>query len=73
MLKLFIQTTLVVVEIENCSGSPENPLTDNQLNDKFNILVQGVLGEKRTEQLLSILWNLEDVDNIASVLPMMNS
>ncbi|MFL2627680.1 MAG: MmgE/PrpD family protein [Dehalococcoidia bacterium] len=70
---IYTDNTSVVVEIENCSGSPENPLTDNQLNDKFNILVQGVLGEKRTEQLLSILWNLEDVDNIASVLPMMNS
>ena len=70
---VYTDNTTVVVEVENCSGSPDNPLTDNQLNDKFNILVEGVLGKKRTEELLSILWNLEEVDNIASILPMMNS
>ena len=64
--------TVTVVEIESCSGSPENPLTDKQLIDKFNILVQGTLGEKKTEELLGVLWNLEQVDDMSSILPMMH-
>ena len=68
----YTDNSSVKVEIENCSGSPNNPLTDKQLIDKFNILVQETLGEQRTEELLSTLWNLEELDNIASIFPMMH-
>ena len=68
----YIDNTVAIVEIGSCSGSPENPLTDKQLTDKFNILVQETLGEQKTKQLLDLLWNLEEVDDVASIFPMMH-
>ena len=50
------------------TGSPENPVTDTQLIDKFMSLVGDVLPRNRTELLLNQLWELERVDDISEVL-----
>ncbi|MGY1806994.1 MmgE/PrpD family protein [Blastococcus sp. SYSU D00669] len=49
-------------------GSPENPMSDDRLSDKFRSLVEPVLGTAACGSLLSALWNLEDVDVAADVL-----
>jgi len=45
-------------------GDPENPLTDDEITDKFNELVSPELGDS-TDALLSALWSLE---NMASAI-----
>ncbi len=43
---------------------PDTLPTDAELEDKFVWLVEPVLGEAKTQKLLTILWNFEAVDNL---------
>ena len=42
-------------------GDPDAPLTDAELNDKFNELVGPVLGTARTAQLRERIWTLDSI------------
>ncbi|HLG11727.1 MAG TPA: MmgE/PrpD family protein, partial [Dehalococcoidia bacterium] len=55
--------------VEHATGSPENPMTDDRLNDKFLTLATPTLGAAAAQSLLDRLWALEDVDNITSLVP----
>ncbi len=50
--------------IEYPKGEPENPLTEEQLQDKFIANAKGILGQKKAEELAHILLHLEDVRQI---------
>ena len=45
-------------------GDPEMPLTDEELNDKFQELAAPVLGEPGARALLAELWALETLKNV---------
>ena len=45
-------------------GDPELPLTDAELNDKFNELAQPVLGKAAAATLLAQLWRTEELGNV---------
>jgi 2-methylcitrate dehydratase PrpD len=43
-------------------GDPEAPLSDAELNDKFDELAGPVLGADRTRQLRAAVWRLDTCD-----------
>lgn len=43
-------------------GDPEAPLTDAELNDKFDELVAPVIGREPALRLRQKLWKLETID-----------
>mgnify|MGYP000697587024 CR=1 FL=1 len=45
-------------------GDPDNPLTDSELEAKFNELVEPVIGRSVADSLLEDCWNLEKIENI---------
>lgn len=45
-------------------GDPEQPLTDDELNDKFLELAMPVVGDARASALLSQLWRTERLPNV---------
>ena len=49
-------------------GHRKNPLTDEELEDKFCSLAQAVLTPERCRRALEVLWKLEEVDDIGTVL-----
>jgi 2-methylcitrate dehydratase PrpD len=49
-------------------GTPDNPMTDQQLEDKFVALASPVLGHARTEELARRCWRLLELDDIRSLL-----
>jgi 2-methylcitrate dehydratase PrpD len=49
-------------------GTPDNPMTDVQLEDKFRALASPVLGRARTEELARACWKLLAVDDIRALL-----
>ncbi len=53
-----------VQEIEHASGSPDNPLSDEQLDTKFAALTGDVLGETRSRRLLDVLRNIDEAGGI---------
>jgi 2-methylcitrate dehydratase len=52
-------------------GHARNPLTDAELEGKFHALVDSRLGTERADELLRILWHLEQPDKIKTLLPLM--
>ncbi len=45
-------------------GTPDNPMTDGQLEDKFNALASPVLGRARTDELAAASWKFLELDDI---------
>lgn len=49
-------------------GGPNNPVVDNALLEKFHSLADPVLGAARAAEAELMLWNLDDVTNIANLM-----
>lgn len=54
--------------IEHATGAPENPMTDDQLNEKFTALVGDVFPSDQVEGMLSALWNLDQASDVAETI-----
>ena len=54
--------------IAHATGAPQNPMTDDQLNAKFQTLARDGLSKRRVSGLLESLWRLEDAPDIRPVL-----
>jgi 2-methylcitrate dehydratase PrpD len=48
-------------------GDPDNPLSDEELSDKFMELVAPITGSAPARELLALLWRLETVPDLASL------
>lgn len=48
-------------------GDPDDPLTDEELDDKFRGLATPVVGQEAAEALLRRLWALEEEDDLAGL------
>ena len=42
---------------------------DAQIEEKFRGLTEDVLGARRVNDILSRLWHLEELDNVAEIPP----
>jgi 2-methylcitrate dehydratase PrpD len=60
--------TVQSVKVAHATGSPDNPVTDAQLNAKFLGLAGSVLPKARARRLLDTLWSLEQVEDVAVVV-----
>lgn len=54
--------------VAHATGSPDNPVTDAQLDAKFLGLAGSVLPKARARRLLDTLWALERVEDMATVI-----
>ena len=52
-------------------GHHRNPCTDEEIEHKFNSLTRGFLPSTQSKELLSMLWNLEQVDDIGSIMELL--
>ena len=48
-------------------GSPENPLSDQQLEDKFRAIAEDVMPKAKVDRLLKALWSLEKVRHMGEL------
>jgi 2-methylcitrate dehydratase PrpD len=49
-------------------GTPDNPMTDRQLEDKFLALAAPVLGQAAAERVTKTCWRLGELDDIRTLL-----
>ena len=56
------------IHIEHATGSPENPMTDAQLETKFSTLANEVIGAERAGALLEAAWRLDKEADIGSFM-----
>lgn len=53
---------------ENYRGGPLNPLTDNELEEKFHDASFGQLSDHQKTDFLNMIWKIEELDNACSIL-----
>ena len=58
----------IIEKVDHATGAPENPLSDGQLEDKFRNLASRVLPKKRAEKLLSLLWSIDEAEDLREIM-----
>jgi 2-methylcitrate dehydratase len=48
-------------------GHPEQPMSDDELSDKFLGMAQRVLPEDSAARMLDLLWHLDELTDLAEV------
>ena len=71
----------VTVELKNgarhshtakiAKGAPENPLTENEVLDKFRSNARTVISEKQTEELIHAVQHLESIGNLKKLVELL--
>jgi 2-methylcitrate dehydratase PrpD len=59
--------------VKHATGSIENPMTDEDLNRKFNNLTHAVIGEEQAEQLREVMYNLEKASDLSELIRLTKS
>ncbi len=54
--------------VEHATGSPENPMTDGYLEEKYRALATPVLGSAQAEALLSAAWTLDKAADVRALM-----
>jgi 2-methylcitrate dehydratase PrpD len=54
-------------------GTPENPMTRDEVNDKCHGLMAPVLGSKRSHKLCEAVWSLEKIGDARALRPLLRA
>jgi len=54
-------------------GDPRNPLTDQEVEEKFAALAEGVLSKGAQKKLKEAIWNLEDSESVRKLMALMKA
>src|SRR5881396_2083395 len=49
-------------------GHAKNPLKDSQVEEKFNALVEPILGNDRARKIIDIAWNLDEAKDVGELM-----
>ena len=52
-------------------GDLSQPKTDAEIEDKFRALTEGVLGARRVDAALDLLWNIDSMDDVSRLPPLL--
>ena len=64
---------VVTVRQQNPKGHPANPMSDQELEAKFLRQIAGTIDESQSRALLDALWNLEKLDGLNELFPLMRT
>ncbi len=54
-------------------GDPRNPLTDQEVEEKFSALADGVLSKGAQKKVKDMIWGLETLDSVGSLMALPKS
>jgi len=60
-------------QLDYPKGDPRNPLTDQELEEKFSALAEGVLSTGAQQCVKEAVWNLERVSSISELMALMEA
>ncbi len=60
-------------QLDYPKGDPRNPLTDLEIEEKFEALADGVLTRGAQRRVKEAVWNLEHVDSVSDLMALMES
>ena len=62
-----------VQQVDYPLGHPKNPMSDEQVEDKFRILATGRLDQRRTTKVIEAVWKLEQLKDISALMPLLKT
>jgi 2-methylcitrate dehydratase PrpD len=69
VVKMVLKDGRTLVErVDHPTGTPQRPMSDDDITAKFRGLAEGILPPAQSEELLGSLWKIEDVDNVADLM-----
>jgi len=60
-------------QLDYPKGDPRNPLTDQEIEEKFAALAEGILSTARQKKLKDAIWNAEKVDSVSKLMALMTA
>jgi 2-methylcitrate dehydratase len=60
-------------QLDYPKGDPRNPLTDQEIEEKFAALAEGVLSAKAQQKLKDAIWNLEKIGSVSKLMALMKA
>jgi 2-methylcitrate dehydratase len=61
------------MELDYPKGDPRNPLTDEEIEEKFDALAAGVLSREKAGRLKEAVWRLEEVNSVTELMELCRS
>jgi 2-methylcitrate dehydratase len=81
--KLFPALQRVIVKITTCDGrsfekqldypkgDPRNPLTDEEIEEKFDALAEGVISKEQQRRVKDVVWHLEKLASVSKLMALL--
>ena len=60
-------------QLDYPKGDPRNPLTDQEVEEKFSALAEGVLTSAAQKRVKEAVWNLERVGSVSELMSLMEA
>ncbi len=60
-------------QLDYPKGDPRNPLTDQEIEEKFAALAEGVLSSAAQKKLKDAIWNLEKLSSVTKLMALMKA
>ncbi len=60
-------------QLDYPKGDPRNPLTDQEVEEKFGALADGVLSKGAQKRVKEAIWNLERIGSVSELMAMMKA
>jgi 2-methylcitrate dehydratase len=60
-------------QLDYPKGDPRNPLTDQEIEEKFAALAEGVLSARAQAKLKDAIWNLEKIGSVSKLMTLMKA
>jgi 2-methylcitrate dehydratase len=58
----------VGMELDYPKGDPRNPLTEDEIEGKFDALAEGVLSKDKARRLKDAVWRVDELDSVSELL-----
>jgi 2-methylcitrate dehydratase len=60
-------------QLDYPKGDPRNPLSDQEIEEKFSALAEGVLSPGAQKKLKDAIWNLEKAGSVSKLMALMKA
>jgi 2-methylcitrate dehydratase len=60
-------------QLDYPKGDPRNPLSDQEIDEKFSALAEGVLSPAAQRKLKDAIWNLENASSVSKLMVLMRA
>jgi len=60
-------------QVDHAKGSPENPMSDEEIIAKFRANAEGVVSSRRQDEIIEATWGFDDVKNLGDYMRLLIS